>query len=221
MFQCQDRVIPIGPIASFNRWRELGRHVSKGQKAIALCMPVTCSRKPTESDSPDAEPDTFTRFVYRNNWFVLAQTEGADYQAPALTTWDKAQALTTLGIAEVPFDHTDGNCQGFARDRTVSVSPIAGHPFKTLFHELAHVLLGHTTDSTQTDGARPPKTLREVEAESVAMLCCAALGLPGEADSRGYIQHWNHSGQAIPEASARKIITTADAILKAGVAGQE
>jgi hypothetical protein len=58
--------------------------------------------------------------------------------------------------------------------------------------------------------------LREVEAESVAMLVGAALGLPGVEESRGYIQHWNASGQEIPEASARKIFKVADQILKAG-----
>jgi hypothetical protein len=48
------------------------------------------------------------------------------------------------------------------------------------------------------------------------MLCCAALDLAGVDDARGYIQHWNRSGQPIPEASARKIFKAADAILRAG-----
>ena len=66
------------------------------------------------------------------------------------------------------------------------------------------------------DDERTPRSLREVEAEAVAMLCTAALDLPGIEDARGYIQHWNHSGESIPEASARKILKTADQILKAG-----
>jgi hypothetical protein len=39
----------------------------------------------------------------------------------------------------------------------------------------------------QADGT--PRNLREVEAESVAMLLCESLGLPGAASSRGYIQN--------------------------------
>ena len=39
--QCQMRHIEPGPIATFPRWKELGRHVRKGEKAITLCMPVT------------------------------------------------------------------------------------------------------------------------------------------------------------------------------------
>src|SRR5206468_12556034 len=116
----------------------------------------------------------------------------------------------------IPFDLTDGNCQGFARGRGVAVSPLAAFPFKTLIHECAHVLLGHTADAEQTDGERTPRSLKEVEAESVAMLVCAALQLPGIEYSRGYIQHWNADGQAIPERSAARIFKTADQILRAG-----
>src|SRR3954447_25496292 len=49
--QCQERGIAIGPIATFKRWQERGRHVMKGQKAIELCMPVTCKRRQDASAS--------------------------------------------------------------------------------------------------------------------------------------------------------------------------
>ena len=52
-------------------------------------------------------------------------------------------------------------------------------PHKTRFHELAHVLLGHTNEGTLNDDERTPRNLRECEAESVALLCLAALDLPG------------------------------------------
>ncbi len=88
-------------------------------------------------------------------------------------------------------------------------------PHKTRFHELAHVLLGHTSDGVQADSDITPRNLRECEAESVALLCCAALDLPGVAECRGYVQHWwGHS--EIPERSAQRILKTADQILKAG-----
>ena len=96
------------------------------------------------------------------------------------------------------------------------MSPLAALPFKTLIHEMAHVLLGHTAEAEQTDGECTPRSLKEVEAESVAMLVCAALQLPGIEYSRGYIQHWHQSGEAIPERSAARIFKTADQILRAG-----
>ena len=55
-----------------------------------------------------------------------------------------------------------------------------------------------------------------MRAESVALLCCAALDLPGVECSRGYIQSWWGQGNAIPEKSAQRILKVADQILKAG-----
>src|SRR5262249_23822423 len=85
LIQANNRGIPLGPIASFNRWKELGRHVKRGEKAIELCMPVTCKRSVSEKqdDGTEAETEiTFKRFVFKRNWFMLSQTDGAEYHAP-------------------------------------------------------------------------------------------------------------------------------------------
>ena len=89
-----------------------------------------------------------------------------------------------------------------------------------LFHELAHVLLGHTSEGQQADGDLTPRNLRECEAEAVALLCWAALELPGLDQCRGYIQAWWGQGYEIPERSAQRILKTADQILKAGTANK-
>ena len=88
-----------------------------------------------------------------------------------------------------------------------------------MFHELAHVLLGHTAEAELTDDERTPRSLREVEAECVAMLSAAALQLPGIEYSRGYIQHWHQDGEPIPERTAARIFKAADHILRAGTRG--
>ena len=44
---------------------------------------------------PDESP-TFTRFIYRPRWFVLAQTEGGDVAADAPATWNQSAALARL-----------------------------------------------------------------------------------------------------------------------------
>jgi hypothetical protein len=147
---------------------------------------------------------------------VLAQTDGAALASASMPAWDAARALTALDVAEVPFDVLDGNVLGFARARTIAVSPITPLPHKTRFHELAHVLLGHTAEGEQADGERTPRSLRECEAEAVALLCCAALELPGVEQCRGYIQAWWGAGHPIPERSAQRILKAADQILKAG-----
>src|SRR5438132_13604860 len=59
LIQANNRGIQLGPIASFNRWKELGRYVKKGQKAIELCMPVTGKRTVNETcpDGNDVETE--------------------------------------------------------------------------------------------------------------------------------------------------------------------
>lgn len=213
--QCEARGIQPGPLATFVGWKEKGRHVRKGERALTLCMPVTCKRKGDEA-AEETEPQTFTRFIHRPNWFVLAQTDGAEVEPIASPAWEQTRALAALDITEIPFVHMDGNTQGYARERSIAVSPVAEHPHKTRFHELAHVVLGHTAEATLHDDERTPRNLREVEAEAVALLCIDALGLPGAEYSRGYIQHWNRTGEPIPERSAQRIFKAADQILKAG-----
>lgn len=207
MVQCQQRNITPGPIATFPAWKDKGRRVKKGERALMLCMPVT--RK-------NQDDETFTSFIYRNRWFVLSQTEGQEIAQPtAPPAWDKARALAELGITEIEFDHTDGNVMGYAKEKSIAVSPLAFAPFKTLFHELAHVTLGHTAELDFSDSESTPKSLREVEAESVALILCESLNLHGADYARGYIQNWL-SGDVIPEKSAQKIFRAADRILKAG-----
>src|SRR5216117_80477 len=118
LIQANNRGIPLGPIASFNRWKELGRHVKRGEKAIELCMPITMKRTVTETGADGKESEgqiAFTRFVYKRNWFMLSQTDGAEYQAPAIPAWDRVRALATLRVEEISFEMLNGNCQGYAK----------------------------------------------------------------------------------------------------------
>lgn len=214
-FQCSARSIEPGPIGTFMHWKQNGRHVKKGEKAITLCMPMTRKRK-ADSETEDDAPESYTIFTYRNNWFVLSQTEGTAYTPEPTPGWDDAKAIDALGIQKVPFTMSDGNCHGYAQKRSIAISPLAEHPARTTFHEIAHIVLGHTVEGQMNDGGeRTPRDIRELEAECVAMLCCASLGLPGEEFSRGYIQSWFHSRE-VPEKSAQKIFHAADIILKAG-----
>jgi antirestriction protein ArdC len=214
--QCVARGLEPGPLATFPHWRELGRHVRKGEKALMLCQPVTVKRKTDQKTVDGDEAGVLTRFVYRLHWFTLAQTDGADVPPMALPSWSVAHALATLDVTEVSFDTPDGNVLGFARGRTMAVSPINPMPHKTRFHELAHIVLGHTSEGEHADSEDTPRSLRECEAEAVALLCCAALDLPGIECCRGYIQSWWGQGNPIPERSAQRVLKAADQILKAG-----
>jgi hypothetical protein len=87
LFQCLERGIHPGSLGTFPKWKELGRHMKKGEKALTLCMPLTCKRTRTvtkEDGSEQEEEFTFTHFTYKSHWFVLSQTQGAEYQPPAI-----------------------------------------------------------------------------------------------------------------------------------------
>lgn len=213
LFQCAERGIEPGPLATFNRWKELGRNVKRGSKALTLCQPVTVKeRKENDPDSPDSFK---TVFVWRPRWFVLSQTEGAELESSAFAVpqWNKDRALRTLSITEESFTMLDGNVQGYAKGREIAINPLAQIPVKTLFHELAHIVLGHTDT---IDAFEIPRSIREVEAEGVALLCLESLGLDGSDYCRGYMQHWLGTGNAIPESNAQRIFKAADTILRAG-----
>src|SRR5262249_53980108 len=151
----------------------------------------------------------------RRNWFMLSQTDGAEYQRPAIPAWDTTRALRTLNVEEIPFEMLNGNCQGNAKGRQIAINPVAQMPDKTTFHELAHIELGHTSEAVH-DSETLPRSLKEVEAESVALLCLESLRMEGAEYCRGYIQNWL-AGATIPERSAQRIFAAADKILKAGI----
>ena len=114
--QCAERGLEPGPMATYLRWKELGRQVRKGEKAITLCMPITVKRKRAEvvpEPTADEPRDVMTWFVFKSRWFVLSQTEGEPLPEPEVPTWDTARALGS------------GPCQGRRGNRE---RPTRGHP---------------------------------------------------------------------------------------------
>ena len=186
----------------------IGRFVRKGEKAIWLCRPLTRKN--------EADETVVVSFNWKPYWFVLSQTDGEDIELTTLPEWNATRALTQLNITRSEFQAMDGNAQGYAKGRSIAINPVAELPHKTLFHELAHVVSGHTAEGDLADDDRTPCNLREVEAEAVAMVLCESLELPGAPYCRGYIQHWLRDGQAIPDESAHRILHAADVILRAG-----
>ncbi|MBA3438971.1 MAG: hypothetical protein H0T92_03775, partial [Pyrinomonadaceae bacterium] len=112
LMQCHIRGLTPGPIRTFPGWQALGRNVRRGERALLLCMPITGKRR--EADAED-EAATYTAFVYKPRWFVLTQTEGEEMPATSIPEYNTERALAALNIERIPFDLTDGNCQGYAR----------------------------------------------------------------------------------------------------------
>jgi antirestriction protein ArdC len=217
--QCTRRNLQPGPLNTYRGWLERKRQVRKGEKGITLCMPMPFkgSRETDGKEEETAEPQMRCAFRFRAYWFVLAQTEGEEtYMAP-IPGFDIDVALRTLNISRISFDEINGNIQGFAKQREIAVNPLAALAHKTAFHEIAHVVLGHTTRERLVDSERGLTHLREVEAESVALICCETLALEGAEFCRGYIQHWLKTEKEIPNHNAARIFAAASSILKAGI----
>jgi len=216
--QCIRRDLRPGPLNTYRGWLERKRKVRKGEKGIILCMPMPFKKAAHADGVQDetAEPQTHYAFRFRAYWFVLAQTEGEDTYVASIPGFDIDMALHALNITTTPFDELNGNVQGFANGREIAVNPIAPLPHKTTFHEIAHIVLGHSTSEKLVDCERTAKHIREVEAESVALICCETLGLEGADFCRGYIQYWLKDEKEIPNSSAARIFAAATSILKAG-----
>jgi hypothetical protein len=216
LYQCLLRRLEPGPINTYAGWLAMGRQVQRGQKALVLCQPITYRQNTftQAQDTVEAERTVMKGFVYKPRWFVLAQTSGDPVPEEPIPFWDKAKALAALGINQIAFDEVNGNIQGYATGNNISISPLAEHPQKTLMHELAHQVLGHTKEHNTSLS----KALVEIEAECVAYLVGSVLNFGHQDESRGYIQHWlQHSGQdAIPEANAHRILKATNTILVAG-----
>jgi hypothetical protein len=213
LLQCNRYGIEPGPIDTYKGRLDKGRHVRKREKAIWLCMPLT--RKKTNGQTGEDEL-YITAFLEAalvcagtDRWRAGTNTRdsGMGERTRVSCAWHRADSVHT---------HTKGNVQGYAKKSQVAISPLAELPHKTLFHEVAHVVLLHTAESDISDSEQTPRSLREVEAEAVALLVCESLGLSCFEYCRGYIQNWLE-GDVIPEKSAQKIFGAADRILKAGI----
>lgn len=91
-----------------------------------------------------------------------------------------------------------------------------------MFHELAHIVLGHTAPDKAED-YQHHSGIKEFQAEAVAYLCMNDVGALKHMDaagSRHYIQTW--LGEEEPSDSAiREVFKATDAILRAGRTPQE
>lgn len=206
------------PVASYKRWQSLGRQVLKGSSGFYVLRPITVKSK-TELDD-QGQPKTYTKFKPVKGAFTYSQTEGETLPEPEPREWDKQRALGVLGINLVRFTQIDGNVQGYSHGTNVAINPMAVEPVPTFFHEVSHVVGGHTTPD-QLDAYQTHRGLFEFEAEGSSYLLCNELEVPfNDGESRAYIQNWLH-GETPPDTSIRKVFKIVDTVIRAGYAQEE
>lgn len=201
------------PVATYKRWQDLGRQVLKGSKAKAIVRPVFIEKK----DEAGEVTASIKRFKMVKCLFGVSETEGEELPPFEVPAWNMDQALTTLEVRQVPYSSLNGNSQGYSMGRDFAINPVAVNPLRTTFHELGHIVLGHTEGERRTEYATH-RGLMEFQAEATAYLTTNELGVQTDEDrahSRGYIQGWLRDERP-PEASIREVFSATDRILKAG-----
>ena len=197
-------------VAGFNRWRELGRCVRRGEKGIAILAPCVLKRRDDEADARDQdgkgdrrddrdEPQAVTRF--RTVWiFDAAQTDGEELPSIGTVAGDPGERLQALrdvaaerGIA-LRYADSLGGARGVSHGGKVEL--LAGMPpaeeFGVLAHELAHEALHKGERRAETN-----VLVRELEAEAVAFVVTTAAGLENGTASRDYIGLYGGDAKAL------------------------
>jgi antirestriction protein ArdC len=212
------------PVATYNRWHELGRQVRKGSKAKVVLAPVMVNRDAKDgngnivigSDGNPRKRQVLVGFRDSRTVFGYSDTDGNEVPPVQLPGWDVDTALAALGIDRVAFDMINGNAQGFsfedAAGRHVAVNPTAAYPAKTMLHEFGHLTLGHCQDGDQTH-----RGIAEFEAEATAYLVAKELELIAwdAGESRAYIQGWL-GGTEVTEDHITRVFAAVNKILTAG-----
>lgn len=208
------------PMASMKAWNQLKRRVKLGAHAGMVIVPKLIKEPPVEGETQEEKKERIARLVgFKpvNGVFGYSQTTGEDIPPRPTPGWDLITALGKLGISERPFDQPDGNMQGCSIGLEFAINPMAVNRTKTVFHELGHILLGHTLGHG-LDGEHYHRGIQEFQAESVAYLAMNELGLLDEdtaTRSRGYIQHWLGEERP-PDKAIQQVFTAADRILRSG-----
>lgn len=220
----------LEPMGTFKKWQSLGRNVISGPGSALFVnhprfVPVRDGAGNPVKDEKGRAKQKFVGSVPRPTVFQLFQTDGPELSLPTMPAWDREQAMEALDITPQKFSHSDGNTQGYSAGREFAINPVAEQPFKTMIHEWAHILLGHTEDSEEYHNHRGVK---EFQAEAVALLVCTELDVDGydPATSRGYIQNWLRGDSSeyvdtdgnllVDNKAVRQVFSVADAIMTAG-----
>jgi antirestriction protein ArdC len=198
-------------VAGYRAWQKLGRQVRKGEKGITIMAPMLF--KPKDADSKDE--DAFLRFR-AVAVFDISQTDGEALPEPPRVGgdpghhWDRLTGFVEAAGITIRYESL-GSVQGMSRGGIIALSNELDEAerFSVLVHELAHELMHQGPNRPDP---RPPKSVRELEAESVAFVVCTAVGMKTGTASSDYIQ--SHGGNAeLLGQSLQRVQKTAERIL--------
>jgi len=158
--------------------------------------------------------------------YDVAQTEGPDLDIGMNSSKFEGREFTVDGMSKCFPEYevemveaiSDGKAYHDSNRVAVARRKNKAQECASLFHEIAHHMLGHTDKAKRTarfegvDG-REVREIVELEAQATAYLVCACVGIDELEGSADYIAHWKGNAEKI-ERSAEKVMSTADKMLK-------
>ena len=211
---------------SFTNWKEVNRHVRKGEKGIRIMAPAPYKMQKEQEKvdasgktilDKDGEPVKETVEVTINAFkpvstFDVSQTEGEPIPSPGvdeLTGSVEGYETLLAAIKEVvpvpiSFEQIDSGAKGFyhlEENRIVVQEGMSeAQTVKTLLHEASHQAL-HSKEAMDSAGEKKSKNQKETEAESVAYVVCQHYGIDTSDYSFPYVATWS-ADKEVPELKA-------------------
>ena len=223
-------------VAGFNAWKEKGRSVKKGEKAIKIYAPVMAKGWFTALDAdgnPKVDEDgheikvqkQYIKGFRRVSVFDVSQTEGKELpelSEPKMLTGDMNEdefnglfdMISKATTAKVGYeDIQEGNGYFAPSENRIAVNRGMSkeQTIKTLIHEVTHSLLHTKEEMKKNPKSREQK---EIEAESVAYIVCSYLGIDSAEYSFEYVCGWSMGDTKIVAKSMDTIKKTADKIIE-------
>lgn len=204
-------------VAGYNAWvKEHERHVKKGEKGIRIIAPVPYKKR---EERTKVDPDTNAPVLDANNKPIKEVVEVKHMGYKLVSVFDVSQTegkeIPSLGVNEllgnvedydnffdalkrscpvpISFEQIEGMSKGYYHlvDKRIAIKEgmSEAQNVKTLIHEMAHQKL-HDRDVSE-ESANLEKSVKEVEAESIAYVICQHYGIDTADYSFGYLAGWS------------------------------
>jgi len=211
-------------VAGFRQWEKLGRHVRKGEKSLKIFGYAT--RKATDVDEATGEETTKSRAYFPIlSVFDISQTDldegrtddgeilqlltGADDAGIFSRTADYMRSLGWIVDLGDTGDRNGYTTIDGSRRILVGAHLEPAQQAKTMLHEAAHALLHADEPAAEYVEHRGVK---ETEAESVAYVMAAMLGLDTAAYSVGYVAGWAAADVALIRSTASNVLRSVETL---------
>lgn len=195
-------------VKGFNEWKNDGRFVKKGAKAIKILAPLIRKKKEDDNKKEEGENEKKELYGFRYvNVFDVSSTDGKELPSTDAVKMlegggetEKALLQEWIEKVEIPVRFEDtGEVNGFFHlvDNYIAIheNRDAAQQLKTLIHEYAHYLLHAKGAKFKQETSR----IKEAQAEAAAYVVMNHFGYDTGQYSFAYIAGWSQDRDIIQQ----------------------